>query len=330
MKFGIEFSPEKPTYELAYHSRLAEEAGFKHVWITDHYNNRNVYVTMADIAHNTNKILIGSAVTNPYVCNPVWTASAIFTVDEISGGRAIFGIGAGDKLTMNAIGINWEKPLLAVKETVEIFKELNENSKTKYKGRIFSVPKAKIKMKPRKYIPIYIGAQGPKMLGLAATLADGVLVNASHPSDFKPAVQALKEGVVKVVRRIEDIDVAAYTSFSIDEKRDKAIKKARIVAGAIAAGSADFINERHGISAEEVAKIRDMFANQRFEEMKEGGVSDHVVDAYSISGTPQDCVEKISELAKVGVSQIVCGMPLGKSKVDAIKLIEEGVIPHFK
>ncbi|MBU7014457.1 MAG: 5,10-methylenetetrahydromethanopterin reductase [Theionarchaea archaeon] len=329
MKFGIEFSPEKPTYEVAYYSRDAEDAGFHHVWITDHYNNRNVYSTMTDIAYHTNKVLIGSAVTNPYVSSPVWTASAIFTIDEISGGRAIFGIGAGDKMTLNAIGIKWERPLAAVKEAVEIFRELNETKKCTYNGSFFNIPNARIKKKPSHRIPVYIGAQGPKMLQMSAAMADGVLVNASHPRDFEPAVRALKEGAEEGGRNLSELDVAAYTSFSIDEKRDKAIKKARIVAGAIAVGSPDFVLERHGIEPETRDAIKEMVAGQDFKAMKEGGVPDHVVEAFSIAGTPEDCVEKINALGKAGVTQIVTGMPLGKSKTDAIKLIKKEVIPHF-
>ncbi|MBU7022586.1 MAG: 5,10-methylenetetrahydromethanopterin reductase [Theionarchaea archaeon] len=329
MKFGIEFSPEKPTYEVAYYSRDAEDAGFHHVWITDHYNNRNVYSTMTDIAYHTNRILIGSAVTNPYVSNPVWTASAIFTIDEISGGRAIFGIGAGDKMTLDAIGIKWERPLAAVKETVEIFRELNDTKKCKYKGSFFNIPNARVKKKPSHRIPVYVGAQGPKMLQMSAALADGVLVNASHPRDFEPAVKALEEGAAGAGRKISELDVAAYTSFSIDKKRDKAVKKARIVAGAIAVGSPDFVLERHGIEKETRDAIREMVASQNFQAMKEGGVPDHVVEAFSIAGTPEDCVEKIHELGKAGVTQIVTGMPLGKSKTDAIKIIKKEVIPHF-
>ncbi|MBU7016482.1 MAG: 5,10-methylenetetrahydromethanopterin reductase [Theionarchaea archaeon] len=329
MKFGIEFSPEKPTYEVAYYSRDAEDAGFHHVWITDHYNNRNVYSTMTDIAYTTNRILIGSAVTNPYVCNPVWTSTAIFTIDEISGGRAIFGIGAGDKMTLNAIGIKWEKPLAAVKETVEIFQQLNETKKCVYHGNFFDIPNARIKKKPSHRIPVYVGAQGPKMLKLSAALAEGVLVNASHPRDFEPAVQALKDGAREAGRDISQIDVAAYTSFSIDGKRDKAVKKARIVAGAIAVGSPELVLERHGIDRETAESIKEMVAKQDFQTMKEGGVPDDVVEAFSIAGTPEDCVEKIKALEKVGVTQIVTGMPLGKSKTDAIKLIKKDVIPHF-
>lgn len=329
MRFGIELTPEKPTYEIAYYSRSAEDAGFSHVWITDHYNNRNIYSTMTDIAYNTNRIFIGSAVTNPYVCNPVWTSQALFTIDEISGGRAVFGIGAGDRMTLQAIGIVQDKPLTAVREAVEIFRQLNKTKKCEFHGKVFDIPNARIKKNPSHAIPVYIGAQGPKMLSMAAAIAEGVLVNASHPKDFEPAVKALKAGAQKARRDLSGIDVAAYTSFSIDEERDKAVKKARIVAGAIAAGSSDFVLERHCIEERTVEGIKEMVARQDFKAMKEGGVPDDVVEAFSIAGTPQDCVEKICRLKKVGVTQVVTGMPLGKSKVDAINLIKEEVIPHF-
>jgi 5,10-methylenetetrahydromethanopterin reductase len=329
IKFGIELSPERPCYEIAFHSKIAEDAGFCHVWITDHYNNRNVWVTLADIARNTRTIFLGSAVTNPYVCNPVWSASALFTIDEMSGGRAVFGIGAGDRLTLNAMGMDWDRPLCAIREAVGIFRELAENGKVKYKGQMFQVPKAKLKIKPRKNIAVYMGAQGPKMLALASHIADGVLINFSHPEDFKPAIAILREGVVHAGRNLDEVDIAAYTSFSIDEKREKAIRKARIVAGAIAAGCPDYVNERHNITKEEAGRMRELFSAQRFDEMKEGGVPDHIVEAYSIAGTPRECVEKIFRLSDMGVNQIVCGMPLGKSKVDAIKLIRENVIPCF-
>lgn len=328
MKFGIEFSPERPTYEIAFYSRCAEDAGFSYVWVTDHYNNRNIYSTMTAIAMNTNRIRIGSAVTNPYVCHPVWTATALFTIDEISGGRAVFGIGAGDKMTLQALGIKRENPLQAVGEAVEIFRTLNATKTCEFHGTVFEVPSARVKQNPPHPIPVYVGAQGPKMLSLAASTADGVLVNASHPLDFSYAVRVLREGVRTSGRDFSRLDVAAYTSFSIDEKRDAAVKKARIVAGAIAAGAPDVMLERHGIDAEAVGPIREMVARQDFTSMKEGGVPDTIVEAFSIAGTPPECVERIYALQKVGVTQVVTGMPLGKSKTDAINLIKKEVIPH--
>ena len=74
MKFGIEFVPSDPALKIAYYAKLAEQQGFDYVWITDHYNNRDVYSTLAVLALNTNSIKIGSGVTNSYTRNPAITA----------------------------------------------------------------------------------------------------------------------------------------------------------------------------------------------------------------------------------------------------------------
>ena len=111
MKFGIEFVPQIPLNELVRLVKIAEDVGFEYAWITDHYNNKNVYETLALIAAETETIKMGPGVTNPYVRSPAISASAIATIDEISEGRATFGIGPGDKATFDALGIEWTKPL---------------------------------------------------------------------------------------------------------------------------------------------------------------------------------------------------------------------------
>ncbi len=111
MKFGIEFVPADPALKIAYYAKLSEQQGFDYVWITDHYNNRDVYSTLTVLALNTNSIKIGSGVTNSYTRNPAITASSIASIAEISGGRAVLGLGPGDKATFDAMGIAWEKLL---------------------------------------------------------------------------------------------------------------------------------------------------------------------------------------------------------------------------
>ena len=115
MKFGIEFVPNEDLNKIVERVKLAEEVGFEYAWITDHYNNKNVYETLALIAKETETIKMGTGVTNPYVRSPAISASAIATIDELSDGRATFGIGPGDKATFDALGIPWEKPVSTIK-----------------------------------------------------------------------------------------------------------------------------------------------------------------------------------------------------------------------
>ena len=85
-----------PPNQCADRVKLAEDNGFKFAWITDHYNNRNVYPMLTLISLKTSTIRPGTGITNPFTRNPLLTANAIATVDEISGGRVNLGMGPGD------------------------------------------------------------------------------------------------------------------------------------------------------------------------------------------------------------------------------------------
>ena len=77
MKFGIEFVPNQPIDEIVKLVKIAEDVGFEYAWITDHYNNKNVYETLAALAANTETIKMGPGVTNPYVRSPAISASSM-------------------------------------------------------------------------------------------------------------------------------------------------------------------------------------------------------------------------------------------------------------
>ncbi len=318
--FGIEFVPNEPALKVGYMAKLAEEAGFDTIWITDHYNNRDVYSTLAILSLATSRAKLGTGVTNPYTRNVAVTASSIASINEISGGRAILGIGPGDKATFDAMGIAVEKPLAAVKESVSALRELLANKRVAGHG----MAGAQLAFKAGG-IPIYIGAQGPKMLEMAGQIADGVLVNASHPDDFKYAVPLVKAGAKKAGRDPEEVEISAYTSFSADKNGEKAIAEAKIVVAFIVAGSPETVLSRHGIKPEEAAAVSGAIAKGDFGAAL-GAVSDTMIKAFSVSGTPDDCKARVEELLATGVTQIVVGSPIGPNKERAIKLIGKEIL----
>ncbi len=327
-KFGIEFVPQKHPDKITSHVVLAENVGVDYVWITDHYNNRNVYITLTMIALKTRKIFLGPGVTNPYIINPCWTASAVATLDEVSNGRAVLGIGAGDKATLQQIGVEWSRPLTTMREAVTIIRKLLDGETVKYDGKVFKILNAKLNYKPTRRIPIYIGAQAPKMLQLAGELGDGVLINASHPDDFKEALPQIANGAERAGRNLKDIDIAAYTCFSVDSDKNKAKEAAIPVVAFIVAGSSDKILERHNISIERVNQIREYLSKGKLVEAFKA-VTEDMLEAFSIYGTPNECINKIEALLKSGITQIVFGSPIGPSKKKSIELIGE-IIKHFK
>ena len=318
--FGIEFVPDESVLKIGYMAKLAEDAGFGNIWITDHYNNRDVWTTLAVLSLLTNKISLGTGVTNPYTRNAAITASSIASINELSGGRAILGIGPGDKATFDKMGIDWDKPLSRVRETVlaiRAFLAKEQVSQAGFKGAQMSFTTSKI--------PIYIGAQGPKMLELAGAISDGVLINASHPDDFKFAVPMIRAGAEKAGRKPEDVQVCAYASFSADKDTAKAVNASKIVVAFIVAGSPENVLERHGIGMDEARAISEAISRFDFKAAMDA-VTTKMTEAFSISGAPADCRARIDELLSTGVTQIVVGSPIGPNKESAIKLIGKKVI----
>lgn len=329
LKFGIEFVPKEAYWKIAAYAIQSENRGFNNLWITDHYSNRNVYTTLAAAALYTSKITFGTGVTNPWMVNPVVTAQAIASLDEMAPGRMILGIGAGDKTTLEEIGVEMGKPLAAVRETIEIFRKLTNGESVVFQGEVFKTAGAKFKFKPKNKIPVYVGAQGPKMLEMAGKIGDGVLVNASHPTDIGYAVKMANEGMRQANKQPSEVDIAAYTSFSVNEDLKKAIKAASSVVAFIVAGSPSQVLERHGIETAKADEIRAALKVGDFGKAF-GSVTQQMIDAFAVCGTPDMCIERIAELKKIGIGQFVVGSPIGTNVKVAIDIIGTKIIPQFK
>ncbi len=318
---GIEVLLNKSPDKVINMCKQLEDLGVDIVWLSDHYFNRNPYVISPLVITSTKKICVGIGVSNPYVVHPAYLASMIFTLCEIAGGRFLLGLGAGDKTTLESIGIKREKALQRLRETIEIIRGLAEKEVLEYRGKIFHIPCARMRFKPSTRPRIFIGAQARQTLKLAGEIADGVLLNASHPDIVREMLRHVEEGLSK--RSDEDkksFRIFAHVCLSVSEDREKAISAAKPVVAYIAAGLPDEY-VRDDRMREQISKIR--------EALLQGGssravplVTDELVDLFSISGTLRDCMERIEQLLKLRSNLgIVFGSPIAPSHNEAIKLL---------
>ena len=327
--YGIEFVPGAINVkQVVNYTKLAESKDIDYVWITNHYNNRHAYPTLAMIAANTDTIKMGPGIMNTFTDTPAAIASFMATLNEISDGRAVLGIGPGDLSTLPKLAIDPVKPVARLTEGVTQIRKLLSGEEVKKTGNMefFDYDGAKltgVTLPGKKGIPIYIGAQGPKVLELAGTIGDGALINASNPKDFDAAIPIIKAAMEKAGKK--NFDVGAYTAMSIDKDEKKDRNAAKIVAAFIAAGSPPAILERHNLDMNNVAKIKDALA--RFDFKAVGGlVGDAEIDAFTIAGTPDTVKQKCEDLAKAGVTQIVFGSPLGPDMTNSIRLLGKYII----
>jgi len=264
---------------------------------------------------------------NSFTDTPAAMASFFCTLNEISDGRAVLGIGPGDLSTLPKLAIAPEKPVARLEEAVTQIRRLCAGEEVKKSGmQFFDYDGAKltgVNLPGKKGVPIYIGAQGPKVLDLAGRVGDGALINASNPKDFAIAIPIIKAACDKVGKK--SFDVGAYTAMSIDMNEKKARNAAKIVAAFIAAGSPPDLIARHGLDAAKVANIKGALAKFDFKTAGEN-VDDKTIDAFTIAGTPDTVKQKCEDLAKAGVTQIIFGSPLGPDMTNSIRLLGKYVV----
>jgi len=246
--------------------------------------------------------------------------------------HSALGIGPGDLSTLPKLAIATGKPLSRLKEAVQQINALCAGEQVEKTGNMefFDYDGAKLTgvtlPAKKKQIPVYIGAQGPKMLALAGEIGQGALINASNSKDFDAAIPLIKAACDAVdAKKFKKFDVGAYTAMSIDQSEKKARNAAKIVAAFIAAGSPPPLLQRHGLDLDNVAKIKEALG--RFDFGTVGGlVGDAEIDAFTIAGTPEIVKEKCENLIASGVTQIIFGSPLGPDMTNSIRLLGKYVI----
>jgi len=169
MKFGVSLVPHD-LKETAASARLAEDLGFDYIGIPDSQSLwRELYLSLSVVAGATSKVGIGPTVTNALTRHPAVAASAIATLNEMSGGRAYFGIGSGDSAILN-LGLRPAR-LKEMQEYIEAMRAILSGQSYEYKGREIHVQWSE------NPVPIIMSAEGPKTLALAGGIADAVIVH---------------------------------------------------------------------------------------------------------------------------------------------------------
>jgi 5,10-methylenetetrahydromethanopterin reductase len=169
---------DAPVAQVVGRARLAEANGYAAAWLADERFYREVYTCLGQLAAHTSKVLLGPCVTDPYARHPALTAMAIATLDEISGGRAILGIGAGIS-GFAELGIERRKPARAISESIELVRALLRGETVDFDGEVIGFSHGRLSFSPpRSAVPIYVASNGPLGQRVAAELAEGVIMEA--------------------------------------------------------------------------------------------------------------------------------------------------------
>jgi 5,10-methylenetetrahydromethanopterin reductase len=289
--------------------RYAEQRGFYAVWQAESRLVRDAIVPMAAYAAVTERIKIGSGVINNWTRNIGLLAATFLTLDDLAPGRMICGIGAWwDPLAKN-VGIERRKPLLAMRETVEVLRRLLNMERVTFHGEFHHVEGIELdvvhgRREPRD-VPIYIGATGPKMLELSGEIADGVVLNYCVPPDYNhQALEHLAAGARKAGRSIDDLDRPQLIVCSVDADEEKALDTSRELLTQYLAQQ-PHIAKASGVSPDVVAKIQSILGWPATQEQIQSAkhlVPDELVRRITASGTPEQAHAKVQEYLDNGAT----------------------------
>jgi len=298
-------------------AQYAEEKGFEAVWQAESRLVRDAIVPMAAYAAVTSRIKIGSGVINNWTRNIGLLAATFLTLDDLAPDRILCGIGAWwDPLAKN-VGIDRRKPLLAMKETIEVFRKLLRLENVTFHGEFHHVDGIELdvvhgRREPRN-VPVLIGATGNKMLELTGELADGCLLNYCVPPSYNDrAMELLSAGAKKAGRSIDDIDRPQLIVCSVDQDRARAIEGAKELITQYLAQQ-PHIAKASGVDTETVTKIQKILGwpatkEQIHEAMQY--VPDELILNITATGTPEEAKARVEDYKARGCTCPVL-YPLG-------------------
>lgn len=287
--------------------KMAEDYGFEAVWQAESRLVRDAIVPMAAYAAVTEKIKVGSGVINNWTRNIGLLAATFLTLDDLAPNRIICGIGAWwDPLAKN-VGIDRSKPLLAMRETVEVFKRLLNLERVTFDGEFIQVSGIELdvvhgRREPRN-VPIMIGATGDKMMEMTGEIADGCVLNYCVPPEYNlKALELLDKGAKKAGRRFDDLDRPQLVVCSVDEDHDKAIDTTRELLTQYLAQQ-PHIAKASGVSSDVVAEIQSILGwpatHEQIQKAKHL-VPEELILRITASGTPDEARTKVAEYIKNG------------------------------
>lgn len=268
MDFSVGMGRNLRIDEIAEHARVAEESGFSHLALVDQPNlSRDVYVMATIAVLSTSRIRIGQGVTDPSTYRPWVIANATATLDELSGGRAFLGIGAG-----GAWGkVMKARPLHELREAVKFIRQYLVGGEAEFQGLEMHSEWS------RSRVPVYMACNWPKSCQLAGEIADS-----------------------KEVAQYETASYAATLTYgtynAIFRRKSEEVNDLRQRLEAVHSGLIDEIRGVH--------KAFDPYQHELTEATHARRVTPWLIDFFLVTGTAEDIIEQIHMLGQVGVNNI--------------------------
>jgi len=286
------------------------------IWVPETWGMEN-FSMLGAVSAKTEAQKIGSSIINIYSRSPSTIAMGAATIDTLSNGRLVLGLGTSSiPIVESYHGAKFEKPLQRMKEYVEIIRLALSGKQINYDGEIFKLNNFTLLIKPkRNKIPIYVAAINKKMVELAWNIGDGVIF-------YLRPLKEMKETISKMQSK-KKIDVTCQLITCVSENSEEAIKRAKkTIAFYVSVGEIyrEFL-AKNGYSSE---------TKNIFEEFKKSGfksnhelVTDSMLKSLAICGTTNECKEQLNNFVDAGIDQPILQFnPIGDT-LDSFELFKK-------
>lgn len=320
MRVGVVLQGVDPPAEFGKLVELIDEAGFDDLWLTDsslHARDPYPYLTLA--AGRSDRLRLGTAVTNPLTRHPAITAGSAATMADVTGGRFVLGIGAGDR-PLHELGLRPAR-LAQLESAVDAIRRLLAGEPVRHNTDKYTVDGGLRFTSPHQ-IPLFMSASGPKTLALAGRVADGVILLAGlHPDGVRFALDHIERGASEAGRARPHVAVVAYGAIDEDERR------ALTAAAPIAAWfpqTAPVYCELAGLDPAIVRQVRATYSGGEFQEATAAGelIPADFVRRMALAGGREHASAHLRNLVDVGVDSVHV-FPLGPNRMGTIRAFAE-------
>ena len=307
--------------------QLSEELGYAGIWVADsHSIMRDAFSILSVLASQTRSLQLASGVTHTVTRHPAVLANSWATLQELSQGRAICGIGVGESAVHN-LGLKPER-LAVFEQKITVLRALLKGETVEYEGTEIQMPWS------TRPVPIVMASSGPKSLQLAGRIADGVLFQVgSDPRLVQYALDNIRKGAEQAGRKLEDLKLYMRIATAVDDDREKAQRELKGYAS-IAAGTVFSTVPREYFDDDLYEDLRRM--KEAYDYADHGSntsrhsdlLTDRIFDAIAIACSPDDAVKRFRTLAALGIHGFV--WPAGMSDpYPYMETFAEQVIPRL-
>lgn len=333
LRFGLGLW-QAPTFdEATATAQLAEDLGFDTLWYGNHKFYRDMFVALTLLATKTERIQLGTFIAEPYSMHPALIGAAIASVDEISHGRAVLGLGTGGA-NFKELDLVRRKPAKAMEETVRILRPYLAGERIDFNGEVFSVHDGWLHMPAHPNIPLVIASRGDLVLEGAGRLADGaMLATYATPEGQAHAQERVAAGAAAAGRRLEDIELIIRVDTTIDDDVRVARDSVRPMIASMIMNSypdAHFVEQ---VGLELTPELKGLGERKNEAEAFSSGhlVPDEFVRQFAWAGTADDVASQIEPLVQMGFRSItIMPQPMGVDLHPMIREFGTKVMPRLK